>query len=130
MARPPRRKSTDKDARRSAASSASRGSPDEGMFFGASPTERADLRETKDAKKLKLSDLDMNAALGRGDAPEKVGKTMSLMDMAMGNDEFAPGAKKGPAGKKRPAPRGRLLRVRTSSMVSAARGMSRSEPAR
>ena len=97
-----------------------------GMFFGASPTEREDLRETKDAKKLKLSDLNLNAAIDRDslNAPEKVGDNLRLIDMAMGVDAFTPDkktqakqrhatkqtseerARGGPTGPRRPRPGG------------------------
>jgi len=74
---------------------AGKGKGDGGMFFGASPTEREDLRETKDKKKLKLSDLNLNAAIDRDslNAPEKVGDNLRLIDMAMGVDSFVPDKK-------------------------------------
>lgn len=60
---------------------------DDGMFFGASPTERKDLRQTKEKKSFKVEDLDLNAldrdAFG---AEKKVGETLRLIDMAMGNE--------------------------------------------
>ncbi|MBL4845609.1 MAG: hypothetical protein JKY65_08795, partial [Planctomycetes bacterium] len=110
------RKQTDKDARRGAASAASRGKKDGKMFFGASPEEREGLRDTKDKKGIKLSDLNLGATVDRDslNAPKKVGEALSLMDMAMGTDEFVPDRKtqakqrrasSAPGGQRRPPAR-------------------------
>lgn len=72
------------------------------MFFGTHPTERKELRESDEPKKIKLSDLDMNAAIDREKlgAPEQVGETFKLIDVAMGT---APG-KRPPPQARRPGP--------------------------
>ena len=60
----------------------------ETMFFGASPTQRQELRQTEDKKGIRVDrDLDMNAAMDRGKlgAPKKVGDNVRLIDIAMGN---------------------------------------------
>ncbi len=59
---------------------------DDGMFFGASPKQKSDLRETVDKRKrgVDLSKLDLNALdRDKYNAPEKVGKSLRLIDMAM-----------------------------------------------
>ena len=60
----------------------------EQMFFGASPTERKDLRETKDKKGIRLDDLDLHAADER--EQPKIGENVRLIDMAMDVEAFAP----------------------------------------
>lgn len=67
---------------------ARKGPEDEEMFFGASPTEKKALRKTKDPKKLKLVELNLDAVdRDKFNAPEKVGEGMRLIDIAMSDDD-------------------------------------------
>ncbi|MCA8921000.1 MAG: hypothetical protein KDD82_04280, partial [Planctomycetes bacterium] len=88
---------------------ASQGKPpeDEGLFFGASPQQKKELRETKEKRAISLDDLDLDALdRERFGAGEKVGQSMRLIDMAIGEEPaVAPG--KPPAARRpvRGAPR-------------------------
>ena len=88
-----------KEQRRDRDGEAARESPeDEDMFFGASPSEKAALRQTKEPKKMKLAELNLNAVdrdkLG---APEKVGENMRLIDIAMSDTDPPPAPRPRPA---------------------------------
>ncbi|MCA8925213.1 MAG: hypothetical protein KDD82_25610, partial [Planctomycetes bacterium] len=98
-----------KEQRRDRDGEAARESPeDEDMFFGASPSEKAALRQTKEPKKMKLAELNLNAVdrdkLG---APEKVGENMRLIDIAMSDTDPPPAPRPRPAA---PASTGRPAR--------------------
>lgn len=92
------------DRRRLAGKLASRlGKGAKRMFFGASPAEKKALRVTKEPKKTKLSELDMNQLdRSKFDAPKKVGETIDLIDIAMGNAPAGPAP--GLAGSNPPPP--------------------------
>ncbi len=69
------------------------------MFFGASPQQKKKLRKTVDKRGVKLDDLNVNALdRSKFHAPEKVGESVRLIDIAMGN------APDGPAPDVLPAP--------------------------
>lgn len=83
-----------KSAGRLASSIRNAGSRAARAFFGASPAQKKRLRKTVDKRGVKVGDLDMNALdRGRFNAPEKVGESVRLIDIAMGNapDGPAPG---------------------------------------
>jgi len=64
---------------------------DDGLFFGTSPTEKKDLRETPEVKKVDLRSLDFDSLdRSKYDAPEKVGESLRLIDMAMGKEPAPP----------------------------------------
>ncbi|RMG11663.1 MAG: hypothetical protein D6731_15160, partial [Planctomycetota bacterium] len=72
---------------------------DDGVFFGTSPLQKKELRETHDPKKLKVDALDLNALdREKYHAPKKVGKTLRLIDMAMSDSGPHPALKR-PQGK-------------------------------
>lgn len=96
-----------KEQRRDRDGDAARGGPeDEDMFFGASPSEKQALRHTKEPKKLKLAELNLDGVdREKFGAPEKVGENMRLIDIAMGDsDPPAPPRPRatGPAPRPRP----------------------------
>lgn len=83
-----------KSAGRLASSIRNAGSRAARAFFGASPAQKKRLRKTVDKRGIKVGDLDMNALdRGRFNAPDKVGESVRLIDIAMGNapDGPAPG---------------------------------------
>lgn len=54
-------------------------------FFGASPTQKKKLRKTVDKRGVKLNQLDLDGLdRSKFNAPEKVGESVKLIDIAMG----------------------------------------------
>ena len=84
-----RDRSSYKEQRRDRDGDAARKGPEDGgMFFGASPSEKKALRKTKDPKKLKLVELNLDAVdRDKFNAPEKIGEGMRLIDIAMSDDD-------------------------------------------
>jgi len=96
------------DYRQARRKDAAKGKPpeDEGMFFGASPQQKKELRETKDTRGINLDDLNLDALdREKFGAGEKVGESMRLIDMAMGDEPPATGRRPGPQRRGRPGPR-------------------------
>lgn len=64
---------------------------DQPLFFGSSPDEKKALRHTPERRPVKLDELDMNAVdRSKFDAPEKVGETIDLIDIALGKAPAGP----------------------------------------
>ncbi|MCO5165227.1 MAG: hypothetical protein M9894_02510 [Planctomycetes bacterium] len=100
-------------AGRLASSIKSAGSRAARAFFGASPAQKKRLRKTVDKRGVKVGDLDMNALdRSRFNAPDKVGESVRLIDIAMGKapdgpapDLAPPSPPPAPEAPARPAPR-------------------------
>ena len=79
--------------------------PDDGMFFGSSPQEKKERRETKDPRKIDLKSLNLNAIdREKYDAPPQVGQTVKLIDLALDPDAFKPTKATHPADVKKGPP--------------------------
>lgn len=60
-------------------------------FFGASPSQKKKLRKTVDKRGVKLNQLDLDGLdRSKFNAPEKVGESVKLIDIAMGNAPAGP----------------------------------------
>jgi len=119
---PFRERTTYREERRKSAGQTARSTPEEGFFFGADPTTRKKLRKTKKKKgTVRLDELNLEATRRKG-APEKVGKTMKLIDMAMGiSDIFAPDDPRLPKRKKPKRRKQEKKRRMIKKMVSHAK---------
>lgn len=86
---------------------------DQPLFFGSSPDEKKARRHTPEARTVKLSDLDMNAVdRSKFDAPEKVGETIDLIDIAMGSAPAGPPPELRPKAPEPVAPVNRMATAR------------------
>src|SRR5688572_3810567 len=64
---------------------------DDGLFFGASPEQKKDLKQTEKPKGVDMKSLDFNALdRDKYNAPEKVGESVRLIDLAMGGGPKPP----------------------------------------